>query len=115
MTFTNSSAAVTFVNPEPRKDVHVFAWIADVLFRRRPEIPLLVVEGAAKQSFLPALGVDLSHVGSLRAVPTTPNPLLMPSLAEPAGMPGRSATLLEAIDQLTPDPSVRQIAPVRSA
>ena len=42
---------VTFVNPEPRKGVHVFARIAEVLSRRRPDIPLLIVEGAGKASF----------------------------------------------------------------
>jgi hypothetical protein len=32
-------AFVTFVNPEPRKGVHVFARIAEVLARRRPDVP----------------------------------------------------------------------------
>ena len=53
---------MTFVNPEPRKGVHVFARIAEVLSRRRPDIPLLLVEGAGKASFLPQLGIDLSGV-----------------------------------------------------
>ena len=86
---------VTFVNPEPRKGVFVFARIAEVLFQRRPDIPLLIVEGVAKKSLLSRLGIDFSRIASLRTVPTTPNPrdfyavtkiLLMPSLTEPAGM-----------------------------
>ncbi len=85
---------VTLVNPEPRKGVHVFARIAEVLSRRRPDIPLLIVEGAGKASFLPQLGVNLSGIRNLRIMPNTPDPrrfyamtklLLMPSLMENAG------------------------------
>jgi len=36
---------VTFVNPQPQKGVFLFARIAAELARRRPDIPLLVVEG----------------------------------------------------------------------
>ena len=36
----------TLVNPEPRKGIYFFARIVEVLFRKRPDIPLLVVEGA---------------------------------------------------------------------
>ena len=39
----------TFVNPEPRKGIHVFARIAEVFSQRRPDIPLLIVEGAERQ------------------------------------------------------------------
>ena len=93
---------VTFVNPEPRKGVFVFARIAEVLFQRRPDIPMLMVEGVAKQGLLPGLGIDFRRITSLRTVPTTPNPrdfyaatkiLLMPSLAEPAGMVAMEAML----------------------
>jgi glycosyltransferase involved in cell wall biosynthesis len=86
---------VTFVNPEPRKGVFVFARIAEILSKRRPDIPLLVVEGAAKKEVLLQLGVDLGRLPNLYIMPTTPNPrnfyavtkmLLMPSLLEPAGL-----------------------------
>ncbi len=85
---------MTFVNPEPRKGVHIFARIAEVLSRRRPDIPLLIVEGAGKASFLPQLGVNLSGIRNLRIMPNTPDSrqfyavtklLLMPSLMENAG------------------------------
>ena len=85
---------VTFVNPEPRKGVHVFARIAEVLSRRRPDIRLLLVEGAAKRSSLAALGVDLAGLGNLTIWHNTPDArkfhavsklLLMPSLMENAG------------------------------
>ncbi len=91
---TISPQYVTFVNPEPRKGVHVFARIAEVLSHRRPDIPLLLVEGAGKASFLPQLGIDLGGVKNLRVMPNTPDPrqfyavtklLLMPSLMENAG------------------------------
>ena len=89
------TACVTFVNPEPRKGVHVFARIAEVLSRRRPDIPLLLVEGASKASFLPKLGIDLSEVKNLVVMPNTPDArqflaatkiLLMPSLTENAAV-----------------------------
>jgi glycosyltransferase involved in cell wall biosynthesis len=85
---------VTFVNPEPRKGVHVFARIADVLWRRRPDIPLLLVEGAAKRSSLAGLGIDVSGLNNLTVWPNTPDVrnlyaasklILMPSLIENAG------------------------------
>jgi hypothetical protein len=36
---------VTFINPQPSKGMGVFARIAVVLNKRRPDIPLLLVEG----------------------------------------------------------------------
>jgi hypothetical protein len=45
---------VTFINPQPSKGMTVFARIAVVLNGRRPDIPLLVVEGRSGQS-----GLDL--------------------------------------------------------
>jgi len=62
---TQAASAATryaiFVNPEPRKGIHFFARIAEVLSRKRPDIPLLIVEGAGKASFLPQLGIDPSR------------------------------------------------------
>ena len=86
---------VTFVNPDPRKGMHFFARIAEVLFQRRPDIRLLLVEGASKASFLPNLGIDLSGAGNVRIMPNSPDArrflgatkiLLMPSLMESAGL-----------------------------
>ncbi len=99
---TISPQYVTFVNPEPRKGVHVFARIAEVLSRRRPDIPMLLVEGASKASFLPQLGIDLSDVKNLRVMANTPDPrrfhavtrlLLMPSLIENAALVAMEAML----------------------
>jgi glycosyltransferase involved in cell wall biosynthesis len=93
---------VTLVNPEPRKGIYVFARIAEVLSRRRPDIPLLLVEGAGKASFLPQLGIDLSGVKNLRIMANAPDArgfhaatklLLMPSLMENAGLVAMEAML----------------------
>lgn len=45
---------VTFVNPQASKGVTIFARIAVELAQRRPEIPLLVVEGRGTVDGLPA-------------------------------------------------------------
>ena len=93
---------LTFVNPEPRKGVHVFARIAEVLSLRRPDIPLLLVEGAFKAGILPQLGVDLGRLPNLKVVPNSPDPrkflattklLLMPSLMENAALLATEAML----------------------
>ncbi len=93
---------MTFVNPEPRKGVHVFARIAEVLARRRPDIPLLIVEGAARTNCLAELGIDLAGLTNLRTMPNTPDPrdfyavtkvLLMPSLMENAGFVAMEAMI----------------------
>ncbi len=85
---------VTFVNPEPRKGVHVFARIAEVLARRRPDIPVLLVEGAARTNVLARLGIDFGCLKNVKVMPNTPDPrefyaatrlILMPSLMENAG------------------------------
>jgi glycosyltransferase involved in cell wall biosynthesis len=93
---------VTFVNPEPRKGIHVFARIAEVLSERRPDIPFLMVEGAARACLLTEIGIDLSRIRNLTVMPNTPDPrrfhavtklLLMPSLMENAGLVAMEAML----------------------
>lgn len=80
---------VTFVNPQPHKGVFVFARLAAHLARRRPDIPLLVVEGRAGINGVARTGVDLSHAANVHVMPNTPDPRdfyrvthvqLMPSL-----------------------------------
>ncbi len=88
----------TFVDPEPRKGLFVFARIAEVLARRRPDIPLALVEGTSKAGFL----ADRSGAGNLRIVPNSPDArrflaatklLLMPSLTEDGGLTAMEAML----------------------
>jgi glycosyltransferase involved in cell wall biosynthesis len=80
---------VTFVNPQPEKGLTVFARIARELGRRRPEIPLLVVEGRGTSDAFARLPVDLSGLSNLNRMANTPDPrdfyrvsrvVLMPSL-----------------------------------
>ncbi len=84
-----SRGYVTFINPQPEKGVTVFARIALELGRRRPDIPLLVVEGRGTADGLAGLPVDLSGLTNLHRMANTPNPwdfyrvsrvVLMPSL-----------------------------------
>jgi glycosyltransferase involved in cell wall biosynthesis len=80
---------VTFVNPQPEKGMTVFARIALELGRRRPDIPLLVVEGRGTSDGLARVPVDLSGLTNLNRMANTPDPrdfyrvsrvVLMPSL-----------------------------------
>jgi glycosyltransferase involved in cell wall biosynthesis len=80
---------VTFVNPSFEKGVHAFARIADELGRRRPDIPLLVVEGRGTEATVAACGMELRVYGNTFFMAHTPDPrrfwglsriCLMPSL-----------------------------------
>jgi glycosyltransferase involved in cell wall biosynthesis len=77
------------VNPHPNKGVFVFARIAHELAQRRPEIPLLVVEGRSQANWLARSPLDLSGLKNLNVMTNTPDPrdfyrvtriMLMPSL-----------------------------------
>lgn len=65
---------LTFVNPVPHKGVAVFARIAAELGRRRPDIPLLVVEARRAADALAAVGLDLSGLETLHRMANTPDP-----------------------------------------
>ena len=92
---------LTFVNPVPEKGVAVFARIAAELGRRRPDIPMLVVEGRGTADWLSRTGVDLSGVAGLHRMANTPDPrdfyrvaraVLMPSAwVENGGLVAREA------------------------
>jgi glycosyltransferase involved in cell wall biosynthesis len=77
------------INPQPDKGAAVFARIALELGRRRPNFPLLVVEGRGKADGLAGLPVDLSTLTNLNRMANTPysrdfyrvsRVVLMPSL-----------------------------------
>jgi len=65
---------LTFVNPQPVKGVSVFARVAAELGRRRPDIPLLVVEGRGESAGLADAGPDLSGLRNLHRMANTPDP-----------------------------------------
>ena len=80
---------VTFVNPQTTKGLFVFARIAEMLARRRPDIPLLVVEGRSHTAWREETGIDLGRLPSVKVMPSTGDPrefyavtklVLMPSL-----------------------------------
>ena len=86
---------MTFVNPEPRKGVHVFARIAEVLSRATAGHSF-AARGRGRQDKLPAAtGHRLERNKNVKIMPNTPDPrqfhavtklLLMPSLMENAGL-----------------------------
>ncbi len=65
---------VTFVNPSYEKGVFAFARIADELGRRRPDIPLLVVEGRGDERTLADCGLDLRAHGNVNLLSNTHDP-----------------------------------------
>src|SRR5262249_14074159 len=65
---------VTFVNPQPDKGVFLFARIAHELGRRRPDIPLLVVEGRGNVNWLSHTGLDFRGLSNLHRMVDTADP-----------------------------------------
>jgi glycosyltransferase involved in cell wall biosynthesis len=64
---------LTFVNPTPEKGVFLFARLAYELARRRPDIPLLVVEGRGGSEWLHRVGLGKVG-GNLHVMANTPGP-----------------------------------------
>jgi glycosyltransferase involved in cell wall biosynthesis len=65
---------VTFVNPSYEKGVYAFVRIADELGRRRPDIPLLVVESRGTERTLVDCGIDLRVHGNVTVMSHTSDP-----------------------------------------
>lgn len=68
------STYAAFINPQPSKGMTVFVRIALELNQKRPDIPLLVVEGRGDSSALARLPVDLSGLTNLHRMANTPDP-----------------------------------------
>jgi glycosyltransferase involved in cell wall biosynthesis len=89
LAWNHSREYVTFVNPSVEKGVFAFARMADELGRKRPDIPLLVVEGRGSEKTLVGCGLDLRVHGNVDLMGHTSDPrqfwgvtrvCLMPSL-----------------------------------
>jgi glycosyltransferase involved in cell wall biosynthesis len=101
---TDTRAFVTFVNPSLHKGAAFFARLADTLGRRRPDIPILVIQSAADARILNSIpGINFAQYPQIMAAPSVPQPadffaltriLLVPSLfAEPFGRVAAEALL----------------------
>ncbi len=87
-----SRAFVTFVHPARHKGLLLFARLADMLGRRRPDIPMLVVQSGHTAGSLNSIpGIDFSAYPQIMAAPPVPVPaeyfaltriLLVPSIWE---------------------------------
>ena len=71
----------------PEKGVYAFARIAHELGRRRPDIPLLVVESRGTQRNLAACGLDLAAAGNIQIMAHTTDPRQFWGLTRIALMP----------------------------
>ncbi len=70
---TESRAFVTFVHPARHKGLLLFARLADMLGKRRPDIPILVVQSGLTAGALNSIpGVDFSAYPQIMAAPPVP-------------------------------------------
>ncbi len=70
----NTKTYLTFVNPSIEKGVYPFARIADELGRRRPDIPILVVESRGTEATVAACGLELREHGNVFFMAHTSDP-----------------------------------------
>jgi glycosyltransferase involved in cell wall biosynthesis len=78
---------LTFVNPSREKGVFCFVRIADELGRRRPDIPILVVESRGTEETLVNCGIDLRTYGNVFLMVQTPDPRMFWSVTKLCIMP----------------------------
>jgi len=65
---------LTFVDPTVEKGVYPFARIADELGRRRPDIPILVVESRGTEATVAGCGLELRDHGTVHFMAHTADP-----------------------------------------
>ena len=63
-----------FINPTDNKGVYWFARIAKELWRLRPDIPILVVEGSSGREILLRSDLELQGIGNQYFAPNTIHP-----------------------------------------
>jgi glycosyltransferase involved in cell wall biosynthesis len=109
----DARAFLTFVHPAPHKGLLLFARLAEMLGRRRPDIPILIIQSGQSAGSLNAIpGVDFRQYPQIMAAPPTPTPadylaltriLLVPSIwAEPFGRVAAEA-MINGIPPLVSD------------
>ena len=65
---------LAFINPTDNKGVYWFAIIAKELWRLRPDIPILLVEGSSGREILLRSDLELQGIGNLYFAPNTMHP-----------------------------------------
>ena len=70
----NERQALVFVNPSANKGVYWFVRIAKELWKKRPDIPILVVEGSSGREILANPIFGLEEVGNISFMSNTLNP-----------------------------------------
>jgi glycosyltransferase involved in cell wall biosynthesis len=78
---------VTFINPSLQKGAWAFVRIARELGRRRPDIPILVVESRGTRDTLTACVLDTGACTNVRFMPNTSDPRQFWSVTRIALMP----------------------------
>lgn len=103
---------LTFLDPTPENGVYAFARIAEELAGRRPDIPVLVIEGRGTEATVAACGLELRRHGSVFFMGATPDPrlywgetrvCLIPSLAWDASGHVAGQAVLNGIPVLASD------------
>jgi len=104
---------VTFVNPSLQKGAMLFARLADMLGRSRPDIPLLIVQSATGAGGLNAIaGVDFKKHPQIMVAPPTTQPstyfaltkiLLVPSAVDESFGRVAAEALINGIPPLVSD------------
>ena len=65
---------LTFLDPTPERGVFPLARIAEECGRRRPDIPILIVEGEGTEATLAGCGLDLTARGNVSLMSPTSDP-----------------------------------------
>jgi len=103
---------VTFVNPSPGKGSLLFARLADMMGKARPDIPMLVVQSATAAGALNAIpGLDFRKYPHIMAAPATPRPADFFALTRILLVP---STVAESFGRVAAEAMVNGIPPIVS-
>lgn len=82
-----SPGYLTFIDPTPERGAYIFAGIAEELKHRRPDIPILVVEGRGTSSTLEYCGLDVQAQANITVTDYATDPRLYWSLTRVCLLP----------------------------